>query len=442
MSEVTSSDRPVVSVAAYERDGGSLHAAVSECDGLRELSTSDRVLIKPNVPWGSPLSWKAPPYGFATTASVVEEAVRELKDHGCHRLAIGEGSIVNRGLGADTATAFRWAGIDRVARRYGVELVDLNSGMYDRIDLDGTAVSVASRVMEADFLLNLPVLKTHHQATVSLGLKNLKGCLSQQSRRDFHRGGLDRLIALLGARLKPGLTIIDGIYGLERGPEFLGTARRTDLLVASRDVLACDVVGCGIMGVNQAEVGHLREYAELVGSSLRLEDVDVRGRAAMEGIRPFERGPAFDGLFQRTGVTGLSVRPPGVETCSGCTQAMWSALVALCSDNRNAKLDGVELCCGPTAQPTGAARKALLLGDCAIRANPTVTNAIAVPGCPPSVRDMYLKLSISTLGTARGLAQLGPRALRLAGSRLGLHREDFSGYPHYDPAEFRPDDFR
>jgi hypothetical protein len=116
--------------------------------------------------------------------------------------------------------------------------------------------------------------------------------------------------------------------------------------------------------------------------------------------------------------------------------------VAFCSDNRNAKLDGVELCCGPTAQPIDAARVVLLLGDCAIRGNGTAVNTVAVPGCPPSVRDTYLKLSISTLGTARGLAQLGPRALRLAGSRLGLHREDFSGYPHYDACEFRPDDFR
>lgn len=442
MSVETSSGRPVAAVAAYERDAGSLHTVVSACDGFRGLHTTDHVLIKPNIPWASPFSWKAPPYGFATTARVMEEAVREMKDFGCHRLAIGEGSIVNRGLGADTSAAFRWTGMDRVARRYGVELVDLNAGLFDRIDLDDTAVAVASRVMESDFLLNLPVLKTHHQATVSLGLKNLKGCLSQESRRVFHRGGLDRLIALLGARLKPGLTIIDGIYGLERGPEFLGAARRMDLLIASRDVLACDMAGCGVMGVAPVEVGHLREYSTLTGGSLKLEDLNVRGRAAMEGIRPFERGPAFSGLLERTGVTGLSVRPPGVETCSGCTLAMWSALVAFCSDHRNAKLDGVELCCGPMAKPTDHARTVLLLGDCAIRANPAVENAVTVAGCPPSVRDAYVKMSFRTLGRARGLTSLGARGLRLAGSALRVAREDFAGYPHYDPAEFRPDDFR
>lgn len=433
---------PVVAVVEYERDAGCLHAAVAACDGFQDLHTTDHVLIKPNIPWASPFSWQAPPYGFATTARVVEETVRALKDHGCHRLAIGEGSIVSRGLGADTATAFRWAGIDRVARRYGVELVDLNAGLFDRIDLDDTAVSIASRVMESDFLVNLPVLKTHHQATVSLGLKNLKGCLSQESRRVFHRGGLDRLVALLGARLRPGLTIIDGIYGLERGPEFLGTAWRMDRLVASRDVLAADVAGCGIMGVPPEEVGHLREYARLTGGSLKLEDIDVRGRAAMEGIRPFKRGLAFEGLFKRTGVTGLSVRPPGVETCSGCTLAMWSALVAFCSDHRNATLDGVELCCGPTARPTDAARAVVLLGDCAIRANPTVENAVTVAGCPPSVRDAYAKMSFRILGRTRGMTWLGVRGLRLAGSALRVAREDFAGYPHYDPAEFRREDFR
>ncbi len=442
MSAEASGGRPVVAVVEYEREAGSLHAAVSACDGFRGLKTTDHVLIKPNIPWASPFSWKAPPYGFATTARVVEETVRALKDHGCHRLAIGEGSIVNRALGADTSTAFRWTGMDRVARRYGVELVDLNEGLFDRIDLDDTAVSVASRVMESDFLVDLPVLKTHHQATVSLGLKNLKGCLSQESRRVFHRGGLDRLIGLLGARLKPGLTIIDGIYGLERGPEFLGRARRLDRLIASRDVLAADVAGCGIMGVPPEGVGHLREYAALTGGSLKLEDIDVRGREAMEGIRPFKRGPAFDGLFQRTGVSGLTVRPPGVETCSGCTLAMWSALVAFCSDHRNAKLDGVELCCGPSARPTAEARAVLLLGDCAMRASPAGENRVAVAGCPPSVRDAYVKLSFRTLGRARGLASLGARGLRLAGSALSVAREDFAGYPHYDPVEFDRDDFR
>jgi len=75
--------RPVVAVVAYERNGGSLHAAVSECSGFQELRTFDRVLIKPSVPWGSPLSWKAPPYGFATTPRVSEGAtVRILRRRG------------------------------------------------------------------------------------------------------------------------------------------------------------------------------------------------------------------------------------------------------------------------------------------------------------------------------------------------------------------------
>jgi hypothetical protein len=121
---------------------------------------------------------------------------------------------------------------------------------------------------------------------------------------------------------------------------------------------------------------------------------------------------------------------------------MWSALVAFCSDHRDARLEGVELCCGPMAQPTEHARTVLLLGDCAVRANPAVANAVAVPGCPPSVRDAYAKMSFRVLGRARGLTSLSVRGLRLAGSALRVAREDFAGYPHYDPAEFRPDDFR
>jgi len=79
-------------------------------------------------------------------------------------------------------------------------------------------------------LINVPVLKTHGQCKVSLGMKNLKGCLSMSSKRAFHGKDLHRMIALLNTKIKPKLTIIDGLYAMEHGPSALGLAHRMNLL--------------------------------------------------------------------------------------------------------------------------------------------------------------------------------------------------------------------
>jgi uncharacterized protein (DUF362 family) len=408
---------------------------------LRDLDTSHRVLIKPNIAWGSPLSWKAPRYGFVTTSHIIEEIVRVLRERGCRHICIGEGSIVDRRLGADTAVAFRWAGMDRVARRYGVELVDFNQDGHEAVDLDGTIARVATRALGADFLIDVPVLKTHHQTVVSLGIKNLKGCLAQQSRKTFHLGDLHRLIALLATRLRPQLTLIDGIYGLERGPEFLGTAHRRNLIVASRDVLACDVVGAHLMGIGPKHVDHLNEYAVLTNGPLDLDGIVVKGDWPTSTMHAFAWERGCEGMFTRTGVTGISVRPPGPHTCSGCTVAMRSALLSFCSDNVGRKFEGIEVCHGATAVPTRDAGMVLLLGDCAIRANADLGNAVTVRGCPPSVLDAYVILASKTLGRTRAAAKLARRSLLMLGGRLGVYAEDFPAYPHYDAREFRPEHF-
>lgn len=156
-------------------------------------------------------------------------------------MSIGEGTVFNKELGSSTARGFQWSGIARAARKHGIPLVDFNAGPFGEVTLDGTSVHVARAVRDADFVINVPVLKTHAQAKVTLGLKNLKGCLKITSKRKFHNLDLHGLIARLNTVIRPGLTIIDGIYALARGPDMSGQAHRRNLIIASRDALSCDM---------------------------------------------------------------------------------------------------------------------------------------------------------------------------------------------------------
>jgi uncharacterized protein (DUF362 family) len=151
-------------------------------------------------------------------------------------------------MGSSTFRGYDWSGIGKVAKRYGVKLVDFNTEAFEEVRLEKIKAKISRWALESDFLINLPVLKAHRQTKISLGMKNLKGCLALSSKKTFHKHDLGRLIALLNTKTKTSLTIIDGIYGLERGPEFLGTPHRMNLIIAGKDIFSCDMVGAMVMG--------------------------------------------------------------------------------------------------------------------------------------------------------------------------------------------------
>jgi uncharacterized protein (DUF362 family) len=125
-----------VAIVKYNGTPDALRRAVELCDGLRDLKSSDRILLKPNILWGSRYSTKAPKFGFVTTSRITEDLIRLPRDHGCLDIFIGEGTIANKEVGSHTFRGYAWTGIAKVARKYGVKLIDFNEGPFTTIKLD------------------------------------------------------------------------------------------------------------------------------------------------------------------------------------------------------------------------------------------------------------------------------------------------------------------
>ncbi|MBE9514738.1 MAG: DUF362 domain-containing protein, partial [Chloroflexi bacterium] len=267
-----------VSLVKFDGSLDSLRKAVELCHGFEKLDRNARVLIKPNICFRHKMM---PPYGMVTTTKIIDGVAQLLLEHGCRDISIGEGSIINifDELEPYTKRGFRGTGIDKVAGKYGITMVDFNHGPFRELDLGGVKVKIARTALETGFLINIPVLKTHFQTKVSLGFKNLKGCLSPDSKKRFHTSKrLDALICLLNEAVKSDLVIIDGIYMLEKGPETLaGTAYRKDLIIASPDVFESDVVGATILGIDPARIDYLKEYAQRHGRSFDISGIQVEG---------------------------------------------------------------------------------------------------------------------------------------------------------------------
>jgi uncharacterized protein (DUF362 family) len=302
-----------VAVVKYEETAEALRKAIDLANGFEELKRSDRVLLKPNVVWGG--SKQMPQFGVVTTARIVEDLLQLFSEHGCE-ISIGEGTVVNEELGSNTFRGFKWSGIERMAKKFGAKLIDFNKESSEQVELNDTKVWIATSALEADFLINMPVLKTHVQTKVSLGLKNLKGCLQMRSKMEFHKRGLERMIALLGTKVKPELTIIDGIYANERGPGRIGTAHRMNLIIAGRDILSCDITGSTILGIDPSTVDHLREFAAITDRSLDMETIDVRGEKVEDVTRPLEWDLNYEDIFRQAGIRGITVQKPGKAVCT------------------------------------------------------------------------------------------------------------------------------
>lgn len=389
-------DLPVVSVVKYIDPVDSLRQALDLCGGLGGMDKNDKILIKPNlVAW----DYDAPfsPFGVITTTSLIFALVQILAGEGFGKIAIGEGAVKMPGYTG--RRLYKTLGYQKLTERYGVELVDFNEEKFETRDFGGFKLSVAKRALEADKIINVPVLKTHTQCMVSLGVKNLKGCVDQKSKMACHGKDavLDCTFPLVADQLPVALTVIDGIYTLERGPLQSGRAYRKDLIIASRDVLAADVAGAALLGYPAEQVSHLRFFAERQNRSTDLEDIRLAGedienhRAQLPYTWEWAEDNTGPAEIKKMGIEGLAVRRYDHTLCTGCSFQYSPVLYMMMNAFRGqSSLPAVEVITGKKQEASEGFNKTVLFGKCAIalnKNNPKINRAVPVKGCPPDLRE-------------------------------------------------------
>lgn len=396
-----------VSLVKYSTSPDSLRKAIDLCGGLDGLKPGNSVLIKPNLVGWDDL-FPIAPYGVYTTTRLVEDLVIILKEKGCDRISIGEGSVeIKPGVG--TMSAFEGLGYRSLEKKYGITLVDFNQSRAESFAFhDNLKLQIAKEAVETDFFINFPVLKTHGQSKVSLGLKNLKGCLKTASKKLCHHAELDLeyCFSFIADFVKPHLTIVDGIYALEKGALHYGTAYRKNVIIASRDPLAADLVAAKTIGYNAGDIKHFAHYAGRNGNSLALEDYEVRGEKLEDNVKPLKwdwvwtednTGP---GIFQKMGITGPGLPKYDETLCSGCSPVANMVNILVLSAHKGEPLPKVEVLNGKKMQGRPGYDKTVLLGNCIIKANKNNSNineSIEVAGCPPGSVDMVAALKSAGL---------------------------------------------
>ncbi|MFC1516740.1 DUF362 domain-containing protein [Thermodesulfobacteriota bacterium] len=433
-----------VAVVRYEKPLESVRKAVKLSGGLDNLPPGTRVFIKPNIVFWTRAT-VFPKWGVITTSRVVEDIVCLLKERGIDDITIGEGTVAMDPKDVETQRhAFETLGYNDLTRRYGVKCINVFERPFVKLDLgDDARLNFNTDVLESDLLVDLPVLKTHAQTVVSLGIKNLKGLIDIPSRKECHNADpikdLHFWVSRLAERMPPMFTLIDGIFSNERGPMLDGRIRRSNLLIASTDVLAADFVGATALGYPPSEVPHLAYAARNQGRSADMSDVAVVGES-LDDIAlslaydfPYNENETLPLPMEKMGIKGVAYRKYDLTMCTYCSGITGPILSAIAMAWKGKPFDGVEVLTGKAMKPSPGMKKTVLLGKCMYtlnKENPNIREMVAVKGCPPKPKDIVEAFHRSGIN-------IDPEMIEGMDKLPGFLMRRYEGKPEFDESLFK-----
>ena len=229
------------------------------------LKPEAKIVIKPNLVVAKP--WQS---GATTNPEIAHAIIDYFKSRGIQNLIIAEGAW----LGCDTPRAFNTCGYSDLSIKTGVALLDTKHDEMVIRTGQGETYEISKTALDADLIVNLPVIKGHCQTRLTCALKNMKGVISDKEKRRFHAKGLHEPIAYLNTFFTNVLTIADGIYGdidFEEG----GNPVKMDTMLASFDRVMLDAYAAGLLGYAPEDIGYIPLAAKAGVGSMQITDDSV-----------------------------------------------------------------------------------------------------------------------------------------------------------------------
>lgn len=253
-------------VAEYEADIKSLIIS-----GMKELGITakeikgKRILLKPNL-----VEPRANTVHINTHPLMVRGAAEAFLSLGADRVTVAEGP----GHCHDTLRTLEESGMADVLLEDRIPFVDLNCDDVYSVPNKGRhsplkTLTFPMALCQADWIVSMPKLKTHHWAGVTLSMKNLFGVMPGRlygwPKNVLHRAGIDQCILDINTTLQSHFAIVDGIVGMEGDGPIMGSPKHAGVLVMGRNFVAVDATCTRIMGLNPKKVPYLASASDRLG---------------------------------------------------------------------------------------------------------------------------------------------------------------------------------
>ncbi|MFO7871246.1 MAG: DUF362 domain-containing protein [Kiritimatiellia bacterium] len=226
------------------------------------------VLVKPNL-----LSDRTPERAVTTHPEVVRAVIREVKSCRARPFIADSPSHAVK-----LERVWRETGMGSVAEQENIPLVSLEKEGVKTVEHQDYTFRLARPVLDADFIINIPKVKTHVLTRLTAAVKNTYGFLPGYQKTRLHAvyptpTEFGNMLRALCSAVGPGLNIADGIIAMEgKGPSG-GSPVTLGLLAVSSDAQALDTVLCRVLGISPGTVPYLARQSpydsvKTTGSSL------------------------------------------------------------------------------------------------------------------------------------------------------------------------------
>jgi uncharacterized protein (DUF362 family) len=254
-----------------------LERALKEMGGIgKYVKKGQTVVIKPNIGWD-----KKPSFAANTNPDLISALIKECLKAGAKKVTVFDHTCDN------WQKCYANSGIEKAVKEAGGTILPGNDEVYYKevkipqgVKLKSTKIHQA--ILEADVWFNVPILKHHDGARMSIAMKNYMGIV--YDRPFFHSNDLNQCIAdICTWNKKPALNIVDAYRCLRKhGPQGRSISDTSVLktLIVSTDIVAADAAAIGLFNQVEAmttnQVGYIANGEKLKLGTQKLDSLNVK----------------------------------------------------------------------------------------------------------------------------------------------------------------------
>ncbi|MFP3951195.1 MAG: DUF362 domain-containing protein [Candidatus Bathyarchaeia archaeon] len=254
-----------VSVVRVGDTGAAVKRSVDLISGTG-LKGGEDVIIKPNI-----CNAKNPHGMVITDFGVLKGVVNLVKEAGASITIVESDNI--------SGTAYErieGSGLSQMMREWDVPFLNLSQDDYEEHEVAGNTIKLPKTVLEADYFINVPKIKTCAHTLVTLSIKNLYGVFQRADKNKLHKH-LDDILPYLAEHVPQDLIVVDGITCMQGNGPVIGTPKALGLVVAGKNTVSVDSVCTSLMGYNPLDVTHIARSADLGIGEADINRIDVVG---------------------------------------------------------------------------------------------------------------------------------------------------------------------
>jgi uncharacterized protein (DUF362 family) len=245
--------------------------AIESLGGMGAFVKKDqKVVVKPNIGWDV-----SPERAGNTNPALIKRIIEHCFGAGAKEVYVFDNTC------DAWNKCYKTSGIEDVAKAAGAKVVPGNvESYYHEVNIPKGVklkkAKVHELILESDVFINVPVLKHHSSADLSIAMKNLMGVV--WDRMFWHRNDLHQCIADYATHRKPDLNVIDGYrVMMKNGPRGVSVSDVVSYktLILSADIVAADAAATKVFGSEPQDISYIVKAAELGIGTYNLDSLNI-----------------------------------------------------------------------------------------------------------------------------------------------------------------------